>query len=255
MIQPQHDTLVDAQFGTRAAAYVASAVHAQGDDLRDIAALVAGHAGARVLDLGCGGGHVAFAVAPHVAEVVAYDLSAEMLAAVTGEARARGLTNLSTQRGSAESVPFASASFDFVFTRFSVHHWYDAPAGLREARRVLKDGGKAMFVDVVAPAPAALDTFLQGIELLRDTSHVRDYTADQWRAMLEAAGFSVGSTTARRLRMDYASWIARMQTPPVRSDAIRALQQGASANVAAHFELEADGSFMLDTLAIEATAR
>jgi hypothetical protein len=46
-----HDTLVDAQFGSRAAAYVTSAVHAQGEDLRNLAALVAGHAGARVLML------------------------------------------------------------------------------------------------------------------------------------------------------------------------------------------------------------
>jgi ubiquinone/menaquinone biosynthesis C-methylase UbiE len=250
-----HDTLVDAQFGSRAAAYVTSAVHAQGEDLRDIAALVAGHAGARVLDLGCGGGHVAFAVAPHVAEVIAYDLSDDMLAAVTAEAQARALGNITTQRGSAESVPFADASFDFVFTRFSAHHWFDAPAGIREARRVLTAGGTAAFVDVVAPETVALDTFLQTVELLRDPSHVRDYRPSEWRTMLDDAGFTVTRATERRLHMDFASWIARMQTPPVRSAAIRSLQDGASAPVAEHFAIEADGSFMLDTLAIEALAR
>jgi hypothetical protein len=52
--------------------------------------------------------------------------------------------------------------------------------------------------------------------------------------------------------MDFASWIARMQTPEVRSSAIRSLQESASAPVAAYFELEPDGSFMLDTMAIEA---
>jgi len=251
----QHETLVDAQFGSRAAAYVASAVHAQGDDLRDVAAMVAGHASARVLDLGCGGGHVAFAVAPHVAEVIAYDLSDDMLAAVTAEARARGLANLATQRGSAESLPFDDASFDFVFTRFSVHHWYDAAAGIREARRVLAPGGKAAFIDVVAPETIALDTFLQTVELLRDTSHVRDYRPSEWRAMLDGAGFAVTRSTERRLRMEFASWIARMQTPPVRSAAIRSLQECASSPVADHFAIEADGSFMLDTLALEAEPR
>jgi SAM-dependent methyltransferase len=252
--QPAHDALVQTQFGTRAAAYVTSAVHASGDDLRAVAALVAGYPDARVLDLGCGGGHVSFAVAPHVAEAVAYDLSEEMLAAVAAEAPARGLRNVSTLRGAAESLPFDDASFDFVITRFSAHHWYDVKAGLSEARRVLAPNGKAAFVDVVAPPEVALDTFLQSVELLRDPSHVRDYTVDEWRAFLDAAGFTVVRTTPYRLRMQFDTWIARMQTPPVRSDAIRSLQAVASAPIAKHFAIEPDGSFTIDSIAIEAEA-
>jgi ubiquinone/menaquinone biosynthesis C-methylase UbiE len=252
MTQPHHETLVVAQFGLRAAAYVASAVHAQGEDLVELATFVTGYPQARALDLGCGGGHVSFAVAPHIAEVVAYDLSEEMLAAVREEAASRGLGNIATRRGPAEALPFESASFDFVLTRFSAHHWYDVRAGLAEARRVLKPGGKAAFIDVVAPEAVALDTFLQSVELLRDTSHVRDYSVSQWTQFLNAAGFTVTRTTPRRLRMDFAAWIARMQTPPLFAEAIRALQSGASAPVATHFEIEPDGSFMLDTIAIEA---
>jgi hypothetical protein len=54
--------------------------------------------------------------------------------------------------------------------------------------------------------------------------------------------------------MEFASWIARMQTPPLRRDAIRSLQHGASAPIATYFELEPDGSFAIDSLAIEAEA-
>jgi ubiquinone/menaquinone biosynthesis C-methylase UbiE len=254
MNKPQHDTLVATQFGGRAAAYVTSAVHAQGEDLRDLAALVAGCAGARVLDLGCGGGHAAFAVAPHVAGVVAYDLSPEMLEAVAAEAAARGLANVTTRQGPAETLPFDAASFDVVMTRFSAHHWADMPAGIAEARRVVKPGGKAVFIDIIAPPEPALDTFLQSVELLRDASHVRDYTPAQWTQVLETTGFHITRTVKRRLRMEFASWIARMQTPPVRRDAIRSLQDGASAQVAQCFELEPDGSFTIESLAIEAEA-
>ncbi len=254
MHQPQHDALVDAQFGARADAYVASAVHAQGEDLRDLAAFFAGRCDARVLDLGCGGGHAGFAVAPHVAEVVAYDLSPAMLAAVAAEAAARGLANVTTARGAAEALPFADASFDAVITRFSAHHWADMPAGIAEARRVVKTGGKAAFIDIVAPAAVALDTFLQSVELLRDASHVRDYTVAQWSTVLDAAGFRITRTVQRRLRMEFASWTARMQTPQLRCDAIRSLQASASAEVAQHFEHEPDGSFTIDSLAIEALA-
>jgi cyclopropane fatty-acyl-phospholipid synthase-like methyltransferase len=63
--------VVAAQFGPRAEAYLQSPVHAQGADLMAFAGLLAGSASARLLDLGCGGGHMAFTAAPHVAEVKA----------------------------------------------------------------------------------------------------------------------------------------------------------------------------------------
>ena len=206
-----------------------------------------GHKQARVLDLGCGGGHVSFAVAPEVGEVVAYDLSAEMLTAVTRAAVDRGLDNLRTECGAAETLPFADASFDIVLTRYSAHHWRDLDAALKEARRVIRPTGFAVFADAASPGEPLRDTFLQTIEMLRDPSHVRDYTVAEWEAMLAAAGFTVTATRAMRLRLDFTSWIARMRTPPVFVEAIRALQAVTSAEVREHFAVEEDGTFTLDT--------
>src|ERR1700749_748202 len=106
-----HEALVGDQFGARANAYLTSALHAQGRDLEALVALATNHRDARVLDLGCGGGHVSFNVAPQVREVVAYDLSAEMLDVVAGAAKERGLANLKTQQGGVESLPFPAARF------------------------------------------------------------------------------------------------------------------------------------------------
>ncbi len=254
MASSSHATLVDAQFGARAAAYVTSAVHAQGADLDRLSALMRGRNDWRVLDLGCGGGHAAFAAAPHVAAVVAYDLSAEMLAAVTAEAARRGLANVATRQGRVEALPFADGEFDAVFTRYSAHHWHGFAAALREARRVVKPGGTAVFMDAVAPADALLDTFVQSIELLRDPSHVRDWSIAQWHDALARAGFAVAATAPGRVRLDFAAWIARIRTDPLHAQAIRSLQSIAPAEVIAHFAIEADGSFMLDTATIEARA-
>jgi SAM-dependent methyltransferase len=113
------EALVGSQFGARATAYLGSAVHAQGADLQALADLVRGDSEARVLDLGCGAGHVGFHVAPHVGEVVACDLSPEMLEVVAHSASERGLHNIRTQQGVAEELPFAEGSFDYVFSRFS----------------------------------------------------------------------------------------------------------------------------------------
>ena len=247
-----HEAVVEGQFGPRAQAYVESAVHARGEDLDALEAIARLAAPARALDLGAGGGHVAYRLAAHAKAVTASDLSADMLAAVAATARARGLHNIETVTAPAERLPFEDAAFDFLGCRFSAHHWGDFEGGLREARRVLAPGAHAVFIDSVSPGPPMLDGHLQAIELLRDTSHVRDYAASEWTGALARSGFRVQASRTWRLRMDFPSWIARMRTPPDLVRAIRALQAAASAEVRTYFAVEPDGSFMLDVLMIEA---
>jgi ubiquinone/menaquinone biosynthesis C-methylase UbiE len=251
-IKTQED-LVSGQFGARAAAYLSSAVHAQGADLESLADLVRGQPQARVLDLGCGAGHVSFHVAPHVREVVAYDLSPEMLNVVARAAAQKGLTNIATHAGAAERLPFADASFDFVLTRFSTHHWRDLDAGLREITRVLKPGGTAAFVDCISPGMPLLDTYLQAVEVLRDPSHVRNYSRSEWDAAINRAGLMPVAASQFRLRMKFDVWTERMRTPKVQSDAIRALQQAMSDSVTRYFEIDENGSFNLDVVSIRAS--
>jgi SAM-dependent methyltransferase len=252
MADKTQETLVAAQFGPRAAAYVASATHSQGEDLKFLADTMAGQAEARVLDLGCGGGHAAFAVAAQVKEVVAYDLSHEMLGAVAAEAKRRGLGNIATKQGAVEHLPFADSAFDVVMTRFSMHHWSDLGAALKEARRVVKPSGRAIFIDTISPGRPVLDTFLQAFELFRDPSHVRNYSVAEYRGALAAAGFAVTAVTPRRMKIAFAPWIERMSTPPVQAEAIRAVQRQVSAEARRHFAVAEDGSFELDAATIEA---
>ena len=247
-----HATLVAAQFGPQARAYVESLDHARGADLERLATIARDRAGGRVLDLGCGGGHVSFTVAPHAGEVVAYDLSQDMLDAVRDEATRRGLAAIRTQRGTAETLPFEDASFDLVVTRFSAHHWYDVAAGLAGMRRVLEPGGLAVVIDTVSPGDPVFDGFLHDVELLRDRSHVRNYSSAEWSAALRAAGFRPATPEPGRLRLAFAGWVARIGTPEADVHAIRTLQAQASTAVREHFSIEPDGSFTIDTTMIEA---
>jgi ubiquinone/menaquinone biosynthesis C-methylase UbiE len=222
---------VQQQFGPVATHYATSAVHAGGPDLAAMIQAVTLRGDERVLDAGCGAGHTALAFAPHVAEVVAVDLTLAMLTQVRRLAKERGLANVVAVRGDVEKLQFPDNSFDLVTTRYSAHHWPRPAAAMQEFARVLKPGGTLLLVDVVAPPAPLPDTFLNTIELLRDPSHVRDHSAAQWQAMMEAAGFAAEFIGQWPLFLEFESWVARMNTPFLSITQIRTLIEGAPQEV------------------------
>lgn len=251
MATKHHDN-VDKQFGEQANAYLTSAVHASGRDLVRLAERLYGASDAKVLDMGCGAGHASFVAAQHVKEVIAYDLSEKMLAVVRASADERGYHHLSTQQGYAESLPFADAAFDIVISRYSAHHWHDVGSALREVYRVLKPGGRVIFMDVSAPGNPVLDIWLQTVEALRDTSHVRDYSPGEWLTLMTEAGLAVQAVSQDKLELEFTSWTERMRTPEVMVQAIRAYQQAAPEDVHNYYAVRPDGSFSTDIIFIEA---
>ncbi|AWM79915.1 SAM-dependent methyltransferase [Gammaproteobacteria bacterium ESL0073] len=248
-----HKQVVDRQFGEQANAYLSSAVHAQGDEFKLLQEAVSKQTHANVLDLGCGAGHVSFQVAPFVNKVIAYDLSGSMLEVVAKASQEKQLKNIETAQGVAESLPFDDNSFDFVFSRYSAHHWQDLGIALREVKRVLKPSGIAAFIDVVSPEQPLLDTYLQTVEVLRDTSHVRDYSVAEWIRQMGEAGLLVTKHHKQKLRLEFNSWVTRMRTPDVYKSAILSLQQSMAQEVRDYFEIDKQGSFSTDVVVVWAT--
>jgi ubiquinone/menaquinone biosynthesis C-methylase UbiE len=131
------------------------------DRYRAIATAIAAEvpAGSKLLDLGCGPGEVLVrlaAIAPAIAATGA-DIDPAMIERAerrADRALARGATGRPTfVVADAASLPFADASFDVVVSSFSVHHWPDRDAGLAEAMRVLRPGGRAIVWDIAPPHP------------------------------------------------------------------------------------------------------
>lgn len=252
MTAKTHEALVETQFGSQAQAYLQSSVHAQGKDLQRLAHWLGERPQARVLDVGCGAGHASFVAAGTAAQVTAYDLSDNMLAVVREAAHARGLTNIETRQGQAEALPFSEASFDVVISRYSAHHWHDVGRALREIKRVLKPGGEFILMDIASPGQPVRDVWLQTIEMLRDPSHVHNYSQGEWLRLVNESGMTVQAMAADRLELEFSSWVARMQTPETFVAAIRLLQQRVSDEVRAYFAIQTDGSFSTDTIMFRA---
>jgi ubiquinone/menaquinone biosynthesis C-methylase UbiE len=205
---------IQSRFGAAAADYVTSKVHASGPDLVWLVEAAALIGKERVLDVATGGGHTAFALAPHAVEVVALDLTRPMLEVAQQEAMARQLHNIRFLEGDAQAIPCEDSSFDVVACRHAAHHFPNVRQGVREWARVLKLGGKLLLVDSLAPEEPELDTFLNEIEMLRDPSHVRNYRLSEWQSFLSEAGFTVRTVREGGTFLDIPSWTQRMRTPP-----------------------------------------
>ena len=216
------------QFGAVAAAYATSAVHASGADLTALVAAAGLTGTERVLDMGCGAGHTALAVASNAAQVTAIDVTPEMLAVAEGLARARELTNVDFRLADVAALPFPSSSFEVVTSRYSAHHYPDPARALAEAARVLLSGGRLLLVDTVAPEIPALDTFFNTAELLRDGSHARNWRLSEWQQLMRAAGFVPHVLMQMTLDLDGDSWVQRSQTPPPLVTALKALFEHAT---------------------------
>jgi ubiquinone/menaquinone biosynthesis C-methylase UbiE len=241
------------QFGSSAADYLTSTVHATGADLEQLERLAARLPPGRVLDLGCGAGHASFALARGGAQrVTAFDPSPEMLAVVARAAADRGYSAIDTCLGRAERLPFVGGTFECIISRFSAHHWSDVPAAMTECARVLRPGGRLIVIDVIAPETPLLDTALQVIEFLRDASHVRNYRLSEWRALQSAAGFHESSVGEWRLALDFDSWVARIKTPPERVAALIAVFAALPAEARSYLQVTAERAFGIEAAWIEA---
>ena len=103
----------------------------------------------RALDSGTGAGALAFALAPHVREVVAVDLVPELLE--QGRKRGAGFPNVTFVEGDATKLPFELGSFDLAASLRTLHHIARPELAVAQLTRVTRQRGRVLVVDQIAP--------------------------------------------------------------------------------------------------------
>jgi SAM-dependent methyltransferase len=188
-------------WSARAQAMRESPTHRKGPDLERVVAWSEPREGVKALDVATGGQHVARRLREAGASVVSVDPAPGMEPDVIARA---------------EELPFADGSFDVVACRIAAHHFEDVAAAVKEMARVSKD------------RVVVQDTLFQGetmeeVEKVRDPTHIRRYSEDEWRRFFADAGLEIDrlEILSRRMRVD--TWLERAAATPEVAARVKAL--------------------------------
>ena len=225
------------QYASVGDAYVRSAGHATGSDLERMVLLAAPAATDVLLDLATGGGHVAGAFAPHVATVIASDLTPEMLVHARRHLQQLGWERVAYLVADAGAIPLQDATCDIVTCRIAPHHFPDPARFVAESARVLRPGGRFVLVDSTVPDGEA-GAFFNRFEKLRDPSHVRSLTIGEWEALIVDAGLTLTVAEPFRKRHDFDDWTTRSRVSPAVRNDLEQMAVRAEPAIVAPFALE-----------------
>jgi ubiquinone/menaquinone biosynthesis C-methylase UbiE len=185
----------------RADAFRESPTHREGPDLDLLVEWCEPGPDVKVLDVATGGGHVARRLREEGCTVITVDPAPGMKADVVA---------------SAEELPFADGSFDVVTCRIAAHHFQDIGAAVAEMARIAQHL-------VVIEDNVFVDDAVEEAERVRDPTHVRCYSQDEWKELLTAAGLEVEQVEHFERRPVVDDWLARVETPPDDAARVREL--------------------------------
>jgi SAM-dependent methyltransferase len=204
-----HEQVTVAEFTRQAATFDRAAVMSSAETLGALLELIPRGAGGRWLELACGTGTIARALAGRVDEVLGVDLTAAMLEVGRAEAAQSGLANVRFELGDATALALADGSFDGAVTRFSLHHIPVPGRLIGELARVVRPGGWVLIADHVGSEDRAAAAWHEEIERLRDPSHWACLTAARLRELGAAAGLTLAAERSIPFDLDYDEWLWR----------------------------------------------
>lgn len=234
--------IVQVEFGRQAANIAAAPAFKEELVLQYFRAALGPAPVGRVLEVACGPGIVAAAIAPLVAELFCIDATPEMLTLAKSFIETSGQTNVTFTDAYAEVLPFAADTFDVIVTRLSFHHFNDIRAVLTELRRVLRPQGRLITADIISSTDSEESALHNALEQLRDPSHVHMFSRPDFLEALRAAGFVPTSEENWVQQRNFTEW-AKIISLESRTDPLREVMRVLSrAGLQAGIQLSEDKS-------------
>jgi len=159
----------------------------------------------RALDAGTGTGALAFALSPHVAEVLALDQETALLE--EARQRAAPFPNVTFAEGDITRLDLTSGTFDLAGCARTLHHVRRPELAISELARVTRFGGHVLVIDQIAPGDPLLAVELDRFERARDKTHTRLLPDVDVRSFLEANGLVVVRTRFTEEQRDLAWYL------------------------------------------------
>jgi len=216
-------------FSRQARAFAQSPLQRDEARLRRLVEYLGPIPGERGLDVACGPGIVANALAARGVRMVGADLTQEMLRHAA-ETRAssgppEGDGGIDLVRAVADWLPFAEGVFDFVVCRSSFHHFLDPPGALGQTARVTRRGGRVVIEDMIAPEDLIGRDEHEVIERLRDRTHVGTLTRSGFHRLIAQAGLGPAEELEFEMVIDFDEWMDRAFPAPPARDRARQLME------------------------------
>ncbi|MCY3410600.1 MAG: methyltransferase domain-containing protein [Candidatus Heimdallarchaeota archaeon] len=218
--------LVEEQFGREAEKYAISKIHTDHSDFVFILKFIKPLSHWKVLDIATGTGNLAFALAPHVKEIHATDITSEMLNQVKKRKEKELVDNISTLQVNVHQIPFDDDTFDLTTSRIAPHHFYDISLAIEEMVRVTRVGGYIFIQDTLSPEDQDSAIYLNKIEKLRDPSHIWDLSPSQWVEKFRENECELEYKHITKKVWKIREWLDRMSTPKENERKIRELLDG-----------------------------
>jgi SAM-dependent methyltransferase len=226
-----HSGAIRDEFAHQADAFARSPTMTLTETLDAVVDLVPEDAEARWVEVACGPGLIARAMAPRVGSVLGLDLTPAMVEKARAEAAAAGVDNLTFEVGDATAIDLPDDSLDGAITRFSLHHIPAPVRVLEEMRRVVRPGGWVAVADHVTDDDGAAAAWHEQIERLRDPSHWACLTPSRLEALGERAGLEPDLDRVVPFEIDFGEWLNRGSGGPTHAALIERLLGEAPATV------------------------
>ncbi|NME34988.1 MULTISPECIES: methyltransferase domain-containing protein [Fusobacterium] len=162
----------------------------------------------RVLDLACGVGVIALELSKYAEIVDALDISPLMIEKIKKACNKKGISNINYLVGDAHNLKYEDNTFDTIVTRLSMHHFNNPVVVLKEIKRVLKNFGELIIIDIIANENEEEAKLQDSFNKIRDFSHNKFFTLNSLKKMLKDESFINPEIQLWKQKRNFKDWIS-----------------------------------------------